>query len=214
MNYIEIVSKIPENVKLVAVSKTQPVENINEVYKQGQRIFGENKVQELCQKQQKLPKDIHWHFIGHLQTNKVKYIAPFIKLIHAVDSIKLLQEIQKQAQKNKRTIDCLLQFHIAQEKSKYGLNYQNSVEMLQNIDENIYTNVRICGVMGMATLTDDIKQITKEFESLKIIFEQLKKQFFNKTTHFDTLSMGMSSDYKIAIEQGSTMVRIGSAIFR
>jgi len=212
MKYKEILSKIPENVKLVVVSKTQPINSIHEVYQQGQRIFGENKVQELCIKQQELPNDIEWHFVGHLQTNKVKCIAPFVSLIHAVDSLKLIEEIQKHAQKNKRTIDCLLQFHIAQETSKFGLNYERCLDILKNIDE--YKNVRIRGVMGMATLANDSKQISKEFGSLKKIFDELKQQFFLENIYFDTLSMGMSGDFKLAIAQGSTMVRIGTYIFR
>jgi len=196
------------------VSKTQSVERISEVYQQGQRIFGENKVQELCQKQAMLPADIEWHFIGHLQTNKVKYIASFVSLIHAVDSLKLLQEIQKQAQKHQRTIDCLLQFHIAQEQSKYGLDYESAIKMLQNLKVADFPNIRIRGVMGMASLTDSRMQIEDEFASLHTIFEQLKTHFFMQHDFFNTLSMGMSGDFEQAITQGSTMVRIGSSIFQ
>ena len=193
------------NITLVAVSKTKPVEDILELYNLGHRDFGENYVQELAEKAEKLPNDIRWHFIGHLQTNKVKSIVPFIYLIHGVDSLKLLKEIDKQAEKNKRVIDCLLQVHIAQEETKFGFD---ETELL-NSELKQFSNVRIKGLMGMASLTDDINKIRIEFKSLKILFEKLKTQ----NPELSILSMGMSADYKIAIEEGSNMVRIGSLLF-
>jgi hypothetical protein len=193
------------NITLVAVSKTKPVEDILELYNLGHRDFGENYVQELTEKAEKLPNDIRWHFIGHLQTNKVKSIVPFIYLIHGVDSLKLLKEIDKQAEKNKRVIDCLLQVHIAQEETKFGFD---ETELL-NSELKQFSNVRIKGLMGMASLTDDINKIRIEFKSLKILFEKLKTQ----NPELSILSMGMSADYKIAIEEGSNMVRIGSLLF-
>lgn len=205
--------EIPENVTLVAVSKTKPVEAIIEAYNANQRHFGENKVQELVEKYEQLPKDINWHLIGHLQTNKVKYIAPFVHLIHAVDSAKLLQEINKQALKNDRIIDCLLQFHIAQEDSKFGLSMEEAKTFLESEDFYQMRNVRIKGVMGMATFTDNEEQIREEFNGLVNIFYTLKSHFFKFNSEFNEISMGMSGDYKIAIEEGSTMVRVGSSIF-
>jgi len=193
------------NITLVAVSKTKPIEDILELYNLGHRDFGENYVQELAEKAEKLPNDIRWHFIGHLQTNKVKSIVPFIYLIHGVDSLKLLKEIDKQAEKNKRVIDCLLQVHIAQEETKFGFD---ETELL-NLELKQFSNVRIKGLMGMASLTDDINKIRIEFKSLKIFFEKLKTQ----NPELSILSMGMSADYKIAIEEGSNMVRIGSLLF-
>ena len=193
------------NITLVAVSKTKPIEDILELYNLGHRDFGENYVQELAEKAEKLPTDIRWHFIGHLQTNKVKSIVPFIYLIHGVDSLKLLKEIDKQAEKNKRVIDCLLQVHIAQEETKFGFD---ETELL-NSELKQFSNVRIKGLMGMASLTDDINKIRFEFKSLKILFEKLKTQ----NPELSILSMGMSADYKIAIEEGSNMVRIGSLLF-
>ena len=193
------------NITLVAVSKTKPIEDILELYNLGHRDFGENYVQELAEKAEKLPTDIRWHFIGHLQTNKVKSIVPFIYLIHGVDSLKLLKEIDKQAEKNKRVIDCLLQVHIAQEETKFGFD---ETELL-NSELKQFSNVRIKGLMGMASLTDDINKIRIEFKSLKILFEKLKTQ----NLELSILSMGMSADYKIAIEEGSNMVRIGSLLF-
>jgi len=193
------------NITLVAVSKTKPIEDILELYNLGHRDFGENYVQELAEKAEKLPTDIRWHFIGHLQTNKVKSIVPFIYLIHGVDSLKLLKEIDKQAEKNKRVIDCLLQVHIAQEETKFGFD---ETELL-NLELKQFSNVRIKGLMGMASLTDDINKIRIEFKSLKIFFEKLKTQ----NPELSILSMGMSADYKIAIEEGSNMVRIGSLLF-
>jgi len=198
---------IPTNVTLVAVSKTKTTQSILEAYQEGQRVFGENKVQELAQKAELLPKDIEWHMIGHLQTNKVKFIAPFVSLIHAVDSEKLLKEINKRAAQNNRTIDCLLQFHIAQESSKFGLNEEKAKEILKI--QSSYPNVRILGFMGMATFTSKEKQIKKEFSSLNTIYKKLQKDY----PQLETLSMGMSGDYPIAIEEGSNMIRVGSAIF-
>ena len=210
-------TQIPENVKLVAVSKTKPIADLEEAYAAGQRDFGENKVQELTQKQPHLPNDIRWHFIGHLQTNKVKFIAPFVHLIHGVDSLKLLKEIDKQAQKNNRIIDCLLEFHIAEEETKFGLNLQEAEQVLSGIVEThncaSLQNARICGVMGMATFTDDQDQIRREFRNLHQIFQILKKKYFADQPHFCEISMGMSDDFPIAVEEGSTMVRVGSTIF-
>lgn len=201
-----------KEVQLVAVSKTQPAEAVLELYQQGQRDFGENRVQELLPKYEALPKDIRWHLIGHLQSNKVKYIAPFVHLIHSVDSLELLNEIDKQAAKNHRIIDCLLQFHIAQESSKYGLLPDAPDSWPQNQFE-AWPNVRICGVMGMATFTEDMEQVRGEFQLLHRIFEGLKHRFFSKNEHFRHLSMGMSDDYPVAVETGSTMVRIGTLLF-
>lgn len=201
------------NVTLVAVSKTKPVEDIMEAYNAGQRIFGENMVQELVDKYEELPKDIEWHLIGHLQTNKVKYIAPFISMIESVDSLKLLQEINKQALKNDRVIDCLLQIYIADEETKYGLDFDEAVELLRSEEFAELKNVRIRGLMGIATNTDNEKQIKEEFYELDTFFDGIKQSFFRKADYFDELSMGMSSDYKIAVEHGSTMVRLGSTVF-
>jgi pyridoxal phosphate enzyme (YggS family) len=213
MSYRDIIETLPENVTLVAVSKTKTAKDILDIYAQGQRIFGENKVQELCDKYEQLPKNIEWHLIGHLQTNKVKYIAPFVSMIHAVDSLKLLTEINKQAKKNNRTIDCLLQFHIAQEETKFGMNQQEAEELLQSSEFKALKNIQICGVMGMASFTEDETQIKTEFQSLQTIFDTLKKEYFQKQSSFAVRSMGMSSDFKIAIEEGSTMIRVGSLIF-
>lgn len=211
-NLREIENNLPKNVTLVAVSKTKPNSDIMTAYNGGQRIFGENKVQELVAKHEELPKDIEWHMIGHLQTNKVKYIAPFVSLIHAVDSLKLLKEINKQALKHSRTIDVLLQFHIAEESSKFGLNKSEAEELLRSEVFLNTKNIRIVGVMGMATFTDNEKQVRKEFRLLKSHFDDLKTTHFNND-HFKIISMGMSGDYKLAIAEGSNMVRIGSTIF-
>lgn len=208
-----IVNKIPENVRLVAVSKTKPNELISEVYNAGQRVFGENKAQELISKHPELPKDIKWHFIGHLQTNKVKYITPFVSMIESVDRLKLLKEINKQAKKNERIINCLLQFHIAEEEAKFGFSKEEAVEMLESELYQSFNNVRISGVMGMATFTDNMEQVRKEFKVLKNIFNFFKKKYFKDNDDFKEISMGMSGDYQIAIEEGSTNVRIGTAIF-
>ncbi len=201
------------NAKLVAVSKTKPIEQILEVYEQGHKIFGENKAFELKEKYEAMPKDIEWHFIGHLQTNKVKYIASFVQLIHAVDSLKLLKEINKQAKKNERVIDCLLQFHIAQEQSKFGLNWDTALELLNSEMFKSFQNIRIVGVMGMATFTENKMQVLQEFQTLKRLYDQLKNDFFVNDVAFKEISMGMSGDYSLAIQEGSTMVRIGSLIF-
>lgn len=203
----------PSKAKLVAVSKTKPAEDVQEAYDAGQRVFGENQVQELVEKYEKLPKDIEWHLIGHLQTNKVKYIAPFISLIESVDSLKLLQEINKQALKHDRVIDCLLQVYIADEETKFGLSYDELIELLRSEEYAQLKNVRIVGLMGIATNTDNEKQIKEEFYELQVLFDGIKVSFFRKADHFKEISMGMSSDYKIAIEQGSTMIRVGSTIF-
>lgn len=201
------------NVRLVAVSKTKPAEDILEAYEAGQRVFGENQVQELAEKHEKLPKDIEWHLIGHLQTNKVKYIASFISLIHSVDSLKLLTEINKQAEKSNRIIDCLLQIYIADEETKYGLGFDEAIELLESQEYQELKNIRIVGLMGIATNTESLKQINEEFYELKTLFHGIKASYFRKEDSFKEISMGMSSDYKVAIEQGSTLVRIGSDIF-
>lgn len=205
-NLIKIKSEIPSHVTLVVVTKTHPTEKILEVYNAHHKIFGENKVQEMLDKYEQLPKDIDWHLIGHLQSNKVKFIAPFVKLIHSVDSLKLLVEINKQAQKNNRIIECLLQIFIAQEETKFGLDESEAIELLNTPNLN---NIKIIGLMGMASNTDNTEQVKKEFQSLKLFFDT------QKTIHnqLQILSMGMSGDYKMAIECGSNMVRVGSAIF-
>ena len=205
--------EINDSVTLVAVSKTKPAEAILEAYTAGQREFGENKVQELVGKYELLPKDIHWHLIGHLQSNKVKYIAPFIHLIHSVDSIKLLAEINKQAFKCNRVIDCLLQFHVATEETKFGLNETEATELLNSEEFKSMKNIRIVGFMGMASFTDNLNLIRKEFQSLKSTFEVFKKSHFKEDDSFKEISMGMSGDYQIATEEGSTMIRVGSTIF-
>jgi pyridoxal phosphate enzyme (YggS family) len=203
----------PTSTLLVAVSKTKPAEAIQELYDQGQRVFGENKVQELTWKYEALPKDIKWHAIGHLQTNKVKYIAPFIAMIHSVDSLKLMKEINKQAKKNDRVIEVLLQFHIAEEDTKFGLDLSEAQEILSSDFYKNSENIKVVGVMGMATFTDDKNQVRNEFRTLKGFFDELKKEFFENENSFKEASMGMSGDYGIAAEEGSTMVRIGSLLF-
>lgn len=210
-NLRSIQATLPENVTLVAVSKTKPVSDLMEAYEAGQRIFGENKIQEMTEKWEVMPKDIQWHMIGHVQTNKVKYMAPFVSLIHGVDSLKLAQEINKQAQKNNRIIDCLLQVYIAEEESKFGLDEKELNEILKQVqnDKENYNNIRIVGLMGMATFTNNQNQIKKEFSRLKTIFDTIAIH----NSQFTILSMGMSGDYALAIECGSTMVRIGSSIF-
>jgi hypothetical protein len=200
-------------VKLIAVSKTQSIEKILEAYEAGHRIFGENKAQEMAAKFQALPKDIAWHMIGHLQTNKVKYIAPFVALIHSVDSVKLLEEIDKQGKKSDRIIPCLLQVHIAKEETKFGFDADEVMSLLSGLSLSHLSNIEIKGLMGMATLTDDAAAIREEFRSLKKIFNNLTERNLPPNIRMDELSMGMSSDYKIAIEEGSTLVRIGTAIF-
>lgn len=212
-NLEEITRSLPKNVKLIAVSKTKPVPDLEEAWRWGQRAFGENKVQELVSKYEVLPKDIEWHMIGHLQTNKVKYIVPFVKLIHGVDSGELLAKIDKEAGKVGRVVDCLLQFHIAEEETKFGLSEEEANGLLQSSAYREMRNVRVIGVMGMATFTDDQAQVHKEFKHLKEIFDRLKLRYFSGQDYFKELSMGMSEDYRIAVEEGSTMVRIGSSIF-
>lgn len=202
-----------KGVQLVAVSKTKSNSEIMEAYEAGQRIFGENHVQELIEKAELLPKDIQWHMIGHLQTNKVKYIAPFIGLIASIDSLKLLKEVNKHAIKANRTIDCLLQVYIADEDTKFGLDHAELIELLRDEEFLELKNIRICGLMGIASNTDNEKVIKAEFYELKMLFDGVKASFYRKDDYFNTLSMGMSSDYKLAIEEGSTMVRIGSTIF-
>lgn len=212
-NLKDIRTKIPSNVRLVAVSKTMPVAALQEAYQTGQRHFGENKVQEITQKHDVMPGDIQWHFIGHLQTNKVKFIVPFVALIESVDSLKLLREIHKQGKKIDRNINCLLQFHIAEEETKFGLDLNEAKELLEAIHKENLDFVTICGVMGMATYTDDSEQIRKEFRHLKETFHWLKETHFKQRVEFKEISMGMSGDYMLAIEEGSTNVRIGSNIF-
>ena len=208
-----IKANLPAHVQLIAVSKTKPANLLMEAYVHGQRAFGENKVQELAWKFEELPKDIEWHFIGHMQTNKVKYIAPFVHLIHGVDSFKLLKTIDNEAKKANRVIPCLLQFHIAEEETKFGFSIDEVTEMLQSDEFHQLKNILISGVMGMATYTDDETQIHKEFACLKSYFDGLKSGYFANQPEFKEISMGMSGDYLIAIEEGSTMVRIGSTIF-
>ena len=212
-NIIKIKKSIPEYVKLVSVSKTKPEELILEAYNSGNKIFGENKIQELVRKHENLPKDIEWHAIGHVQKNKVKYIAPFVSLIHSIDSLKLLQEVNKRAKQNERTIDCLLQIHIAQETTKFGLFGSDIEDLLNSDDYKKFENIRIVGLMGMATYTDDDDIVKKEFTGLKNLFAKLKNDYFKDIESFKEISMGMSGDYKLAIECGSTIVRIGSLIF-
>ena len=212
-NLNKIRNTIPLNVTLVAVSKTKPVTDLQEAYDAGQRIFGENKALEMRDKHQQLPKDIQWHFIGHLQTNKIKYIAPFVTLIHSIDSASLLEAVNKEAAKNNRIIDCLLQFHIAQEETKFGLDMKEATTLLESESFKNLKNINICGVMGMATFTDDNEQIRNEFKTLKNIFNTLKDSYFKNSEAFKEISMGMSDDYPIAIEEGATLVRVGSKIF-
>lgn len=205
----EIRSQLPAHVALVAVSKTHPPEMVQEAYDAGQRLFGENKVQELLQKQPLLPPDIEWHLIGHLQTNKVRYIAPFISLVHSVDSLKLLAEIDKQALRNNRVISCLLQLHIAQEETKFGFSFSEAQDILLQKKYEAFRHVNVCGLMGMASFTGDEQQVRNEFAGLKKFYDKMKE----KCPFLNILSMGMSSDYKLAIAEGSNMVRIGSSIF-
>ncbi|MBK6835776.1 MAG: YggS family pyridoxal phosphate-dependent enzyme [Bacteroidetes bacterium] len=212
-NLLTIKNSLPAQVKLIAVSKTYPASAVDEAYKAGQRIFGENKVQEMCEKHEQLPADIEWHLIGHLQSNKVKYMAPFVAMIHSVDSLKLLQEINKQAQKNNRVIKCLLQIYIASEETKFGLDKEECKALLNSIEFKGMNNIEIVGLMGMATNTDNTAQIKSEFASLRTLFTEIKSNFNHKNIQLTELSMGMSSDYKIAIKEGSTMIRVGSSIF-
>ena len=212
-NLKQIQSELPQGVRLVAVSKFHPKEAIEEAYKTGQRIFGESKVQEMTDKQESLPKDIEWHFIGHLQSNKIKYMAPYVTMIHGIDSYKLLSEVNKQAAKAGRTIDCLIQLHIAQEETKFGFSFDECREMLAREEWNSLANIRICGLMGMASNTNSEEQIEREFRSLNRFFNEVKRDFFADQPAFCELSMGMSHDYPMAIAAGSTLVRIGSKIF-
>jgi len=212
-NLNELKEQLPSDVTLVAVSKTKPAEMIMEAYETGHRIFGENKVQELTDKYEQLPKDIRWHMIGHLQRNKVKYIAPFVSLIHGVDSFRLLKTINKEAAKNNRIIPCLFQIHIADEETKFGLDENELFEILESADYKSLINIQIKGLMGMATFTDDMEKVRSEFRYLKTLFDKTKNNYFSSDDAFSILSMGMSGDYQIAVEEGSNMVRIGSAVF-
>jgi PLP dependent protein len=212
-NIKKIRESLPVNVKLVAISKTKPAELILDAYKTGQKAFGENKALEMADKHEKLPADIEWHFVGHLQTNKVKYIAPFVHLIHSVDSLKLLQEINREGEKLNRKIGCLLQFHIASEESKFGLIPEEAENLLTSDEYKTFRNIRITGVMGMATFTENFDQVRQEFRKLKAIFGIFKQKFFHDSPEFKEISMGMSDDFRIAVEEGSTIVRIGSLIF-
>ena len=209
----QVQAQLPEHVVLIAVSKTKPIADLQAAYDAGQRHFGENKVQEMVEKAQLLPNDIHWHLIGHLQTNKVKYMAGFVHLIHGVDSLKLLIEINKQAKKVNRIQDILLQFYIAQEDTKFGLDISDAQEILNSIEFQQLKHVRVCGVMGMASNTSNEKQVASEFRNLKQIFDELQTKYFPKQDTFKEISMGMSGDYQLAIANGSTMVRVGSKIF-
>jgi pyridoxal phosphate enzyme (YggS family) len=211
-NLINITSVLPEHVILVAVTKTKPISDIMEAYNAGHRVFGENKIQEMVDKQEQLPKGIQWHMIGHVQRNKVKYMASFVSLIHGVDNLKLLKEINKQAEKHNRTIDCLLQIKIANEDSKFGMSPTEALEILQSEEFSELKHINIKGVMGMATFTDNKDQVKQEFEILKRTFEELKNKV-SKNSQLTTISMGMSGDYQLAIDCGSTMVRVGSSIF-
>lgn len=211
--YQGICRSLPPHVQLIAVSKTKPESDIEAAYALGQRHFGENKAQELKKKYEDLPKDIRWHFIGHLQTNKIKYIIPFVHLIHSIDSYKLLEEVNRQAEKHQRRVACLLQFHIATEETKFGFSWEECEEMLQQHDLHSLKNVEIVGVMGMASLTENRGQIHHEFATLHDYFTRLKTKYFTTQDSFKELSMGMTDDYPIAVEEGSTMIRVGSAIF-
>ena len=212
-NIQELRKHIPSDVKLVCVSKFHPAETVMEAYDAGERIFGESRVQELVQKQPELPADIQWHFIGHLQTNKIKFIVPFVKLIHGVDSLKVLNEINKQAEKADKITACLLQVHIADEETKFGFSEEELIDLISGNELQNLHNVQIAGLMGMATFTENENQVRKEFRSLKILFDKIKSEYFSNDEAFCELSMGMSQDYQIAIEEGSTMIRIGTSIF-
>ena len=212
-NLNKIKSTLPAGVRLVAVSKTKPESDIMEAYNAGHRIFGENHAQEMKQKHADLPADIEWHFIGHLQTNKIKYIIDYVKLIHSIDSANLLQAVNKEAAKHNVVVDCLLQFHIATEETKFGMNLDEARQLLESDEFRAMKNVRICGVMGIGSLTDDKDQTNREFANLKQIFDTLKADYFSANEEFKELSMGMSGDYQLAIAHGSTMVRVGSSIF-
>ena len=212
-NLEKLHKEVPANIKIIVVSKTQTIDDIIEVYRHGHRLFGENKAQELLMKQPLLPSDIEWHFIGHLQTNKVRQIAPFIDTIQSIDSFKLLQSVNQEAEKCNRSIKCLLQFHIATEETKFGLDLEEALDLLKFLKKEKMTNVRIIGVMGMASYTEDRALIRNEFQSLNKYYQHLKSEFFSGDQDFKEISIGMSGDYQLAIEEGSTMVRIGTAIF-
>lgn len=212
-NLLDIQLSLPQGVRLVAVSKFNPSSSIMEAYEAGQRVFGESKVQEMTEKQEALPKDIEWHFIGHLQSNKIKYMAPYVAMIHGVDSYKLLCEINKQAEKVGRVIPCLLQIHIAQEETKFGFSMDECLQMLELGEWKELNNIALCGLMGMATNTDAELQIEKEFLSLSTFFGEIKNKHFQECDSFKELSMGMSHDYMLAVKEGSTLVRVGSRIF-
>ena len=212
-NINDIRKQLPAQVRLIAVSKFKPAEDILEAYEAGQRLFGENKAQEMTAKHEVLPKDIEWHFIGHLQTNKIKYIIPFVHCIHSIDSAHLLAEVERHAAKAGRVVPCLLQFHIATEETKFGFSMEEAEEMLQSADFKSWNHVEICGVMGMASNTENSSQVRQEFRHLKNIFDHLKNNYFPQQESFREISMGMTGDYPIAVEEGSTLVRIGSAIF-
>ena len=209
----QLMDELPAEVTLVAVTKTHPIDQLLEAYSTGLRDFGENRVQELIEKQPQLPDDVRWHLIGHLQTNKVKFIAPFVYLVHSIDSLKVLNELDKQAAKNNRIIDCLLQIHIAEEETKFGLSAEDAIQILDSDKYQKMNNIRIRGLMGMATFTDDQHRVRSEFKTLKKLFDELKSTRFSNDNSFNIRSMGMSGDYQIAIEEGSTLVRIGTAIF-
>lgn len=212
-NLLKIRQSIPSNVTLIAVSKTKPTEDILEAYQTGQRIFGENKAQEMKEKYALLPKDIQWHMIGHLQENKVKYIVPFVSMIHSVDSLKILLAINKRALLCNRVVDCLFEMDISHEESKFGLSMEELVSILSSEEYKQMENIRICGLMGIGSITEDKEQTRKEFRTLKEMFLEIKQKFFSNSEYFSQISMGMSSDYDLAIQEGSTMVRIGSNIF-
>ena len=212
-NLQQVLNELPEGVRLVAVSKFHPNEAIEEAYRSGQRVFGESKVQEMTAKYESLPKDIEWHFIGHLQTNKIKYIVPYVALIHGIDSYKLLVEVNKQAEKAGKVVNCLLQLHIAEEETKFGFSFEECRDMLAGGEWKTLSNIQLCGLMGMATNTDDNEQIEKEFCSLSSFFKEVKDSWFADTEAFRELSMGMSHDYHQAIAAGSTLIRVGSKIF-
>lgn len=211
--YHKILSELPESVRLIAVSKLKPASEVEAAYALGQRDFGENWAQEMRDKHEILPTDIRWHFIGHLQTNKIKYIIKYVHLIHSIDSFKLLQEVNRQAEKNGRTVGCLLQFHIAEEETKFGFSLDECQQMLQSPEFGEMKNVDLRGVMGMASFTDNVEQVRHEFQTLHTIFTTLKERYFVSQPSFKELSMGMTGDYRIAVEEGSTMVRVGSALF-
>lgn len=212
-NLLKIQQSIPSNVTLIAVSKTKPAEDILEAYQAGQKVFGENKAQEMKEKYALLPKDIQWHMIGHLQENKVKYVVPFVSTIHSVDSLKILLTINKRALLCNRVVDCLFEMDISHEESKFGLSMEELISILSSEEYKQMANVRICGLMGIGSITEDREQTRKEFRTLKEMFLEIKQKFFSNSEYFSQISMGMSSDYDLAIQEGSTMVRIGSNIF-